>query len=889
MAVDTRERAGPPHPGSPDIEVIDASENNLKNVTVSFRRHELTVITGVSGSGKSSLAFDTILMEARRRFFVTLSQYARQFLDRSSRPKVRQIKGLSPAVAMKQNETAPARSAKVGSVTDLFELFGVLFSRYGERLCPDHGVNLTHRTAKEIHASLLAAGEHAYAAVCAPIVKEKKGHYQKQLLSFAEKGFSHVLVDGELMPLAPLPQLDASRKHTIELVVDVIRMKTGGEKRFMRAVEGALAAGNGHGCVYSGDSLATLDFSAALHFGGDGSCPICSFSWPPLDTRWFSPNSLGSCPECRGYTYVTANPGEGEEGQEESSRETCGVCHGSGLNPRMSAIRYRGRHAPELYRTGIAGLQAQAREWLALAGLTAGESKTLEKIDSLLALFIDLSLHYLQLSRPIDQLSTGEWQKTRMLNVIGSHLRGMIYLFDEPSQGLSRQDLDQVIAVLKTIRARGGTVIAVDHDEALIRAADRILDFGPGGGEEGGYLVADFRPKDAAKFARQSATAAHLAKSLARQEVTSPIGIRRPDDGGQEAMQGSLTITGLRARNLKVAEATLPLGCLTVIRGPAGAGKTSLAVLGVAPALRRLLAGKERPGIQAADGPGGASKRAKPRKPAQDGLEGLSPAARSHVSRCTGTVNGVAVIDRSPIAKSSVSMPVTYLGVLTELRDLFGQLPEAQIAGYDARDFSLSTGSGRCPECGGRGYLTISMRYLEDARIVCPTCHGRRFTDEMTRFRYNDHSIDQILDLSIAQAAAVLANHRRIARRLQPAIDLGLGYLKLGQPSSSLSGGENQRLKFVPYFSKADCTGQVFILDEPTIGLHFTDTERLLKTLKSMIARGATVIAVENDGNFAAAADALIAMGPGAGPEGGRIVSSTCPYRNDEGRPAGKG
>jgi excinuclease ABC subunit A len=836
------------------IEVRGASEHNLKSVDLTIERGAITVITGVSGSGKSSLAFDTILAEAQRRFFYTLSHYSRQFLDLSSRPAVKQLSGLSPAIALAQNETQPSRRATVGSLTDVSELLGVMFARFGAQRCPEHGLPTEAQTAEAIAERLLATEGGKTVAITAPIAEAKKGNFKTQLTAYAEKGFLRAYVDGAVVALSPLPQLKREEKHTIKLIVDYVKLKDGAKARLLRSIATALGEGGGVGEWFPAGAEGRLDVEGGGAFATTGGCPVCGFSWPRLDSRHFSANSLGKCEDCGGYGILAD---EVDEELDEAAAEAddeggdgaafspelppCPACRGTGLASRLQGLSLGGKTPHDVQLMAVDELVAL------LAGLREGPSshnpafvRVADEVAAALTRLSSVGLGYLHLARRVRSLSSGEAQRLKLANILGGSLRGVLYVLDEPSQGLHPTELERLWQALERLKAAGNTVLIVDHDEALMRRADWIVDLGPGGGARGGKLMAKFRPHEAKSFAGTSATARHLAMGARARAAAAVATV--PAAASAPAKGGAIVIEGARLHNLKIERVAFPLNALSVVAGVSGAGKTSLAIGTLYGNLYERM----------------DDEKSKPR----------------HCKALTGegAITSVYLVDRKKLAKSSVSMPASYLDVFGELRDLYASMPEAQVAGLTARDFSLSVEGGRCPECKGRGELALKMRFLADARVKCPVCKGHRYRSRALGVKYLGYSIAQALELTLDEVAEHFKTHKKITQRLAPALALGLGYLKLGQPSSSLSGGEAQRLKLVPLLARKHGAGSVVVLDEPTTGLHFEDVGRLIAVLRSLVEVGATVVAIEHNEDVIAAADWVVELGPGSAAAGGRLV-----------------
>ncbi len=820
------------------IEIRGAHEHNLKHLDLSIPRGSITVVTGVSGSGKSSLAFDTVLAEANRRFFYTLSHYSRQFLDLGSRPALRSASGLSPAIALAQNETQPSTRATVASLSDLGELLGVLYARFTEKRCPKHDLPTEARSLEEMTAHVRSQyyGRNLYVTVT--LAQAKKGQFRKQFEDFLKRGYTRAYIDGEMMSLDPLPVLQKEEKHDIAIVIDALKVDPSREGRLKASLEAALQLGEGIVSLYLADAKGQIEAKSVQHLSRDAGCPTCAFSWPRLDSRHFSANSLGRCPSCDGRGMVEDEE-EGEEDEEiAQASEPCRTCQATGLMPDLKAILYRGRAIHRHYLGTIQELQAFVRESLqALSPEPSAVRVVLEHIQGHVDRMVEIGLGYLQLSRRIRSLSHGEAQRLRLSSILGEQLRGVLYVLDEPSQGLHATEIDQIWKAFERLKQQGNTLLIVDHDPAMMRRADWIIDLGPGGGVQGGHLLAQFAPKEAAQFAAESLTARYLSSHLSTDVRSRKSRVRNDTK--------FLTIEKVKLHTVDIPKARFPLGCFTVVTGPSGAGKNTLVLQCLFRNVSALLNKKGRKGAGLY-----ACK-------ALEGWEDLTTAT---------------LITRKPIAKSSVSMPATYLDIFTDLRQLFASVPEAQIYGLSAGSFSLSQEEGRCSECKGKGQQQLSMRFLADASVICPLCQGKRYKPHLLEVRYQGLNMAEVLELSIAEALELFQHHRAIERRLRPAVALGLGYLKLGQPSASLSGGESQRLKLVPYLSKKPQAGTLLIMDEPTAGLHFSDVERLLESLENLLVQGVSLILLEHDAQVIAAADWVLRLGPGSGVEGGRLV-----------------
>jgi len=835
------------------IDVQNAAENNLQGIDIQIPRGKVTVVTGVSGSGKSSLAFDTIYAEAQRRFVNTLSHYSRQFLDLSQKPKVGRVSGLSPAISIAQNETAPSRLASVASQTDLGELYGVLFSRHGERFCPEHDLPSQDRSVGDIAGTIVGTAKAKLVQVLIPFVKEKKGHFRKQLEAFAKSGFVKAWVDGELVSLIDTPELDKNHKHTIEIVVDSIRVKKV-DQRLLSALEKCLeASSDGIGAWQLVDAQKQKDGEAHL-FSTHSGCPECGYTWPKLDPRYFSSNSVGKCKDCEGWGeyYVGDHDGD-EEVDLVICDGICESCEGTGIASRMQFVTLDGVGVHELYQWTLQEIKDEYLPSLEAAyEQYPAASRVLQQIRSRLDRLLSIGLGYLSMARRLSSLSTGEMQRLRLANLFSENLHGVLYVLDEPSQGLHPTEVDQVWDVVQALKDAGNTILLIDHDMQMIERADYVVDMGPGGGKDGGSLVACFEPKRAGTYKRVSKTAHWLALRSDKKAKKSKLS----EEGkvkASEKDQSFLKILAASANNLEVPEAKLLLGGLNVVTGVSGAGKSSMVVQVLYENLNRLLKRKRKKldvDMEFYD---------------CDGIEGGDHLQFIHA------------ITRSPISRSSVSMPATFLGVTGHLRDLFAKLPAAQIAGLTPSTFSMSTKGGRCETCKGRGVMTLSMRFLADAKVTCTDCEGRRFLDHVLAVEYKDKSFDQILEMTIEEVYEFFEHHRTIKKKLQPAIELGLGYLKVGQPTMTLSGGEAQRLKLTPFLSKTQGKKSILILEEPTTGLHPSNVLDLLKALEKIRDLGTTIVVIEHNTDVVESADWVVDLGPGSASDGGQLVYQGVP------------
>lgn len=826
-----------------EISVKGASEHNLKNIDLKIPRNKITIITGVSGSGKSSLAFDTILAEAQRRFFYTLSHYSRQFLDLGTRPKVRSVTGLSPAISLAQNETKPSKRATVGTLTDANELLGVLFARFGEQRCPEHGQKTEKQSPNEIALRILSQFEGDLVCIAAPVAEKKRGSFRAVLEKASTQGYK-AIVDGRLESLNTIPKLDSKERHSISIIIDLIKVREKNLKRLVRSIELTLETSDGgFGEYYLADSKGNPDLETKITFSGVGGCPVCGYSWPRLDPRHFSPNSLGRCVVCNGYGRISS-----EEEEDVSSLDfhdsICTSCKGTGIDGRVQAIQIMERSIQDLSSLSINELLAFLEECRSFFSGNRAAITVLENLIGYLEKVCEVGLGYLSLMRRVTLLSGGESQRLKLAGILGENLRDVLYILDEPSQGLHPTELDKIWLSIEHLKKLGNTIILVDHDETLIRKADLIVDLGPSGGSQGGRVMAKFSPKDANKYVKYSSTAKHLS-DVDRGKFTNSS-----EDKGKY-----IHIFNPKLNNLKIKKVKIPLNALSVVSGVSGAGKSSLILSVLYENISNYCKGNDK-----------ERKRTKFRY--CDSIEGISD------------IKNCLLIDRTPLAKNRNSMPATYLDIFTELRNHYASLKEAQIMGLTPSHFSLSTKGGRCEECKGAGVINLSMRFLSDAKVECPVCRGMRYQPQISMVKYQGLSLPEVLELTLDEIYNHFNTFRKIKSRLEPALELGLGYLKLGQPNSTLSGGEAQRLKLAPLLVKKrdQDVDRVLILDEPTRGLHFQDVFKLINKLKALVSDNRmTVILIEHNLDVIFHSDWLIDLGPGSSENGGKLLYEGVP------------
>jgi excinuclease ABC subunit A len=898
------------------ISVRGARQHNLKNIDVEIPRNTLTVITGLSGSGKSSLAFDTIYAEGQRRYVETLSAYARQFLDQMERPDVDAIDGLSPAISIEQKTTSRSPRSTVGTITEIYDYLRLLYSSIGVPHCPTCGKPITRQSAEQIVQRVMALTPDDRVMIMAPIVRGRKGEFKKEMEKLVQHGFSRARVDGELVNLEDDLRLDKRKNHTIEVVIDRLLVKSGIEHRLELSVGLAMKLGGGLVLVAVVNGDETL-YSSRL------ACPDCGISVPQLEPRSFSFNSsYGACPECHGlgsrydfdpakvivdwskplldgglgpgsasqnlnhglqlvaeaYAIELATPfekfpdkiqnillygeparggktgflgvlGHLKQNLEASSSDNyreylldymsateCPVCHGKRLRPESLAVKVNGMSIADFTVLPVSRALETARK-IKLAGreeTIAG--RIVHEITERLQFLHEVGLGYISLSRSAATLSGGEGQRIRLATQIGSKLRGVLYVLDEPSIGLHHRDNGRLLAALENLRDLGNTVLVVEHDEETIRRADYVIDLGPGAGRHGGELVASGTPAQIIASA-QSLTGAYMA---GRQRIAM-LAERRSPNGK------AITVLGARENNLKNLDVTFPLGLMTVVTGVSGSGKSTLVNDILYRALaKQLYRSREEPGIHKS-------------------ISGSE------------LVDKVIRIDQSPIGRTPRSNPATYTGMFAQIRDLYAMLPESRERGYKPGRFSFNVPGGRCEACQGEGQRRIEMNFLPDVYVQCEVCGGRRYNHETLAVRYKGCSIADLLESPVSDALAILENIPQVKQKLQTLVDVGLGYIHLGQSAVTLSGGEAQRIKLGRELSKRQTGKTLYLLDEPTTGLHFDDVRKLLDVLHRLTDLGNSVIIIEHNLDVIRNADWILDLGPEGGEDGGRIVAQGTP------------
>jgi excinuclease ABC subunit A len=847
------------------IEIHGAREHNLKNVDVNLGLNKFTVITGVSGSGKSTLAFDILFAEGQRRYLESLNAYARQFVQPSSRPDVDAIFGIPPTVAIEQRTSRGGHKSTVATLTEIYHFLRLLYVKLGIQYCPECEARIEPQSVEAIAARLLTDYRGRSIALYAPLIVARKGLYTALAKWARGKGFAHLRVDGELKPTAKWPRLDRFIEHQIELPVGEVKVSAAAEAELRSLLDAALQHGRGVVHVQAASPAGKSPAAVAV-FSTKRACPNCGTGFPELDPRLFSFNSKhGWCPGCFGTGLQLPEFDAEQSGEEAAWREdlaapaqACADCGGQRLNPVALHVLFRDRSIAALTDLPVQDFSA-VLEKLKLVGREREIARDLlAELAARTTFLCDVGLGYLQLNRAAPTLSGGEAQRIRLAAQLGSNLQGVCYVLDEPTIGLHPRDNITLLDTLDRLRAKGNTLVVVEHDEETIRRADHVIDLGPGAGTRGGRLVAQGTAAELAKLGN-SATGRCLATPLKHSRSR-----RRP----VTRQTPSIDISGATLHNLRKADARVPLGRLTVVTGVSGSGKSSLARDVLLSNLKRLVARPTR------------AERAAHKSVEIEGCEGI--AGWQSLSR-------VLEVDQTPIGKTPRSCPATYIGFWDSIRRLYADTTEARMRGFTASRFSFNTAGGRCEACEGQGTQRIEMSFLPDVQVLCDTCGGKRFNPETLSILFKGRSVGEVLAMSVDDAVEFFAAQRSVQHPISLLADVGLGYLSLGQPSPTLSGGESQRIKLVTELSKVrtDALGQdiarregqhtLYVLDEPTVGLHMADVEKLVGVLHRLVDTGNTVVVIEHNLDIMAEADWIIDLGPEGGSGGGRVVAQGAP------------
>ncbi|WP_337266728.1 excinuclease ABC subunit UvrA [Oryzifoliimicrobium ureilyticus] len=936
------------------ISIRGAREHNLKGVDLDLPRNKLIVMTGLSGSGKSSLAFDTIYAEGQRRYVESLSAYARQFLEMMQKPDVDQIDGLSPAISIEQKTTSRNPRSTVGTVTEIYDYMRLLFARVGVPYSPVTGLPIESQTVSQMVDRVLTFGEGTRLYILAPLVRGRKGEYKKELADLMKKGFQRVKIDGQFYEIAEAPALDKKYKHDIDIVIDRLVVREDIGSRLADSFETALKLADGLAVAEFADKPLPMEETAAggsankslnetherVLFSEKFACPVSGFTIPEIEPRLFSFNNpAGACPTCDGLgsqqkidsdlivpeadrklkdgaiapwakssspyynqtlealgrhfgfkmtarwnelskeaqaailhgtdekiefhyadgarSYTTHKSFEGivtnlerrwketdsawarEEIERYMSAAPCPACNGYRLKPEALAVKISGLHISEVSNMSI----RVARDWFeALPGLMSTKQneiahRILKEIRDRLRFLVDVGLDYLSLSRNSGTLSGGESQRIRLASQIGSGLTGVLYVLDEPSIGLHQRDNERLLDTLKHLRDIGNTVIVVEHDEDAILAADDVVDIGPAAGVHGGQVVAHGTPAEIMKN----------PKSLTGKYLSGELGVPVPEVRRKPKKGKEIKVVGARGNNLKNVSATIPLGVFTVVTGVSGGGKSTFLIETLyKSAARRVMGAREIPAEH-------------------DRVDGLE-----HIDK-------VIDIDQSPIGRTPRSNPATYTGAFTPIRDWFAGLPEAKARGYQPGRFSFNVKGGRCEACQGDGVIKIEMHFLPDVYVTCDVCHGKRYNRETLDVTFKSKSIADVLDMTVEEGVEFFSAVPAVRDKLQSLKDVGLGYIKVGQQANTLSGGEAQRVKLAKELSKRSTGRTLYILDEPTTGLHFHDVAKLLEMLHALVEQGNSVVVIEHNLEVIKTADWILDFGPEGGDGGGEIVATGRP------------
>jgi excinuclease ABC subunit A len=825
------------------IVIQGAREHNLKDIDLEMPREKLIVITGLSGSGKSSLAFDTLYAEGQRRYVESLSAYARQFLEQMEKPDVELIEGLSPAISIEQKGVSRNPRSTVGTITEIYDYLRLLFARVGEPYCPQCGKAIASQSLQQIVDYILTLPEQSRVVLFAPIVRGKKGEYRKELDTLRREGFVRVRIDGALRELEEPIRLDRNKKHPIDVVIDRLVIREKIAKRLTDSLE--LASRMADGVI-----RISIDDEREMLFSQKAICIDCGISYPDIAPRMFSFNSpYGACQACGGlgirsdgmpHLSASLDPSDLTAGDESTGNglndELCPACGGSRLRPESLSIKVTGLSIGEVVGMSIGGALDFLQN-LRLGGRNRQiAAPILKEIVERLSFMVDVGLDYLTIERRAVTLSAGEGQRIRLATQIGSSLVGVMYVLDEPSIGLHQRDNLRLLKNLHRLRDMGNTVIVVEHDEATIRSSDFVIDMGPGAGLHGGRVIFSGPPAEITGV-KDSLTGQYLSGEL----VIPVPGTRRPPTDAR------LALKGVRTNNLKDIDVEIPLGVFVCVTGVSGSGKSSLVV----DTLFRVLAKR----LYRSKAHGGLLRLA----------EGIS-----HIDK-------VINIDQSPIGRTPRSNAATYTGVFGPIRDLFSQIPEARMRGYKAGRFSFNVKGGRCDGCQGDGVIKVEMHFLPNVYVTCEICGGKRYNRETLEVKYRGKNIHDVLDMTVSQALSFFENIPSIKAKLQTLQDVGMGYVNLGQSATTLSGGEAQRIKLSRELSKKSTGRTFYILDEPTTGLHFADVQKLLEVLNRLVDAGNTVLVIEHNLEVIKSADHIIDLGPEGGDRGGEIVAIGSP------------
>jgi len=807
------------------IIIKGAREHNLKNIDLSIPREALTVITGPSGSGKSSLAIDTIYAEGQRRYVESLSAYARQFIEQLSKPDVDYIEGLSPSISIDQKTVNKSPRSTVGTITEIYDYMRVLYTRIGKQFCYNCGSVISRQESINIINSVMSLPQGSKIQILAPMVRDRKGEYRKELQEKRREGFIRARIDGKIMDLTQDITLQKHKRHTIEIVIDRFIIKPGIDRQIKDAIETALS---------HSDTVAInlLSENRDILFSKSAVCSKCGISYPEINPMFFSFNSRqGACPRCNGLGFENLD----EDSAELEEYKYCRLCNGYRLRKEALSIKIQDKNIGEFAHMSV----KDALSFITALKLTDREttiaSRVLKEVRDRLHFMEKVGLSYLTVERPSLTLSGGEAQRIRLATQLGSSLTGVLYILDEPSIGMHPRDCIKLLESLSSIRDAGNTVIVVEHDEETIRWADYIVDMGPGAGLRGGWVVASGRPEEIEKN-ESSVTGRYLNGSIT---IETPSVRRIPKD--------FIKIAGAQEFNLRNINVDIPLGTFTCVTGVSGSGKSTLIIEILYKALCKQIHGSK-----------------------------LIPGKYREI-KGMDKIDRMISVDQSPLGRTPRSNPATYTGVFSFIRELFAQVQDARIRGYSPSRFSFNLSGGRCESCNGDGLIKVEMHFLPDVYIPCDSCKGKRYNRETLEIRYKGKNISEVLDMTISEALQFFSSFHPVKQKLEVLEDVGLGYLQLGQPASTLSGGEAQRVRISRELGRKSKGNTLYILDEPTTGLHFVDIQKLLNVINSLVDSGNTVIIIEHNLDVIKSADYIIDLGPEGGDEGGMLVAEGTP------------
>ncbi len=832
------------------IRVIGAREHNLKNINVEIPKNSFTVITGPSGSGKSSLALDILYVEGKRRYTESLSTYARQFLGIARKPDVDQITGLCPAIAIEQKTVGSNPRSTVGTITEIYDYIRVLYARIGKIHCPTCNQLISQESPEKIVTYITERYKNRSIVIAAPLVCEKKGEFQQLLTEYFQGGYYRFIIDGKRFRFdseAAIQDLKLKKthKHTIDLLIDAVEVVDQELSRITEGIEKSFELTSGNVKIITNDGVQS--------FSSERMCVPCGKSFPELEPRLFSFNSpIGACPKCHGIGTLHEWPwSEGDRDAWKSKYpdffgkyaiiHPCSTCHGKRLNDYALSVKVSDKSIDEIAELPI----KQLLKWFKALTLDAHEQKIAEtlikEIINRIGFLYDVGLSYLTLNRTARTLSGGEGQRIRLATQIGSALSGVLYILDEPSIGLHQRDNQRLIKTLKSLRDQGNTVLVVEHDIDTIKSADHIIDMGPAAGVHGGNITAEGSPRKL-RSNKNSLTGAYLS---GRRSILVPDKVREP--------RCFITLYKLTKNNLKEESVRFPLGVFCCISGVSGSGKSSLILEELVPALEREF-----------------------KQPFSSSTRRYYVGSNESYIEGAQSVSSLVAIDQSPIGRTPRSNPATYLGIFDEIRNLFAGLPESKARGYQPGRFSFNVAEGRCFECRGEGEITVSMHFLADVTMQCKSCKGKRYNKQTLEIKYKGKNIHDILEMTALEALDFFKAHSSISKRLQLMCDVGLDYITLGQPATTLSGGEAQRVKLVYELAKRG-TDTIYVLDEPTTGLHNADIEKLLIVLNRLVDKGNSVFVIEHNLDVLRSSDYIIDLGPEGGDEGGYVIAQGTP------------